>query len=195
MKRYLIAVVTGAAALAAQPVLAGPTDAECREVVEQFKGLGDTAAFLNQAVGYAVFPTIGKGGIGIGGAYGEGCVYQGGAPSGTVRMGQVTIGLQLGGQAYSQLVVFKNRDAYDSFTSGSFEFGADATAVALTYGAQAGAGTKGASASAGDEAGSGSWYRGMAVFTLAKGGLMYEASIGGQKFEFEPLESPAAAAQ
>jgi len=166
--------------------MAAPTDGECREVAERFRELGDTRSFLDQAVGYAVFPTIGKGGIGIGGAYGEGCVYKDGAQTGTVQMGQVTVGFQFGGQAYSQLIVFKSDDAYQSFTSGSFEFGADATAVALTYGAQAGAGTKGASASAGDESGAANWYRGMAVFTLAKGGLMYEATIGGQKFEFTP---------
>lgn len=165
---------------------AGPTAGECAETLDKFRDLGETSAFLGDSVGYAVFPTIGKGGIGIGGAYGEGCVYKGGSQTGTVQMGQVTIGFQLGGQAYSQLVVFRNSDAYDTFTSGSFEFGADAAAVALTYGAQAGAGTKGASASAGDTKGAAEWYRGMAVFTLAKGGLMYEASIGGQKFEFTP---------
>ena len=76
---------------------------------------------------------------------------------------------------------------FNDFIKGQFEFGADATAVALTYGAQAGASTKGASASAGDTKGIGSWKRGMAVFTLVKGGLMYEASIGGQKFEYTPL--------
>lgn len=164
---------------------AEPTAGECQATLDKFRDLGETSAFLGDSVGYAVFPTIGKGGIGIGGAYGEGCVYRGGNKTGSVKMGQVTIGFQLGGQAYSQLVVFKNSDAYDAFTSGSFEFGADATAVALTYGAQAGAGTKGASASAGDTTGAAEWYRGMAVFTLAKGGLMYEASIGGQKFEYE----------
>ena len=103
-------------------------------------------------------------------------------------MGQVTIGFQLGGQAYSQIILFKNADVYNEFTRGQFEFGADATAVALTYGAQAGASTKGASASAGDTKAAGSWKRGMAVYTLAKGGLMYEASIGGQKFKFKPLK-------
>jgi len=99
----------------------------------------------------------------------------------------VTIGFQLGGQAYSQLILFKNVDVYNDFTKGQFEFGADATAVALTYGAQAGASTKGPSASAGDTKGIAAWKRGMAVFTLAKGGLMYEASIGGQKFNYKPL--------
>ncbi len=186
MKKFTL--VIAALLLGAAGVQAKPAADDCAETLERFRGLGDTAQFLSESVGYAVFPTIGKGGIGIGGAYGEGCVYRGGASAGWVKMGQVTIGLQLGGQAYSQLVVFKNADAYDAFTSGSFEFGADATAVALTYGAQAGAGTKGASASAGEESGAAEWYRGMAVFTVAKGGLMYEASIGGQKFNFYPNE-------
>ena len=103
-------------------------------------------------------------------------------------MGQVTIGFQLGGQAYSQIILFKNADTYQEFTNGNFEFGADATAVALTYGAQAGATTQGASASAGDTKAVGAWKRGMAIYTLAKGGLMYEASIGGQKYNFKPLK-------
>ncbi len=186
MKKSLLSFVIFS--LIATPVFAAPSDQACQETLERFRSLAETNSFLSQAVGYAIFPTIGKGGIGIGGAYGEGCVYQGGARSGSVKMGQVTIGFQLGGQAYSQLVIFKSGDAYETFTAGSFEFGADATAVALTYGAQVGAGTKGASASAGEKSGGAEWYRGMAVFTLAKGGLMYEASVGGQKFEFKPAE-------
>ena len=167
---------------------AAPSTKTCLDTLDRFRKLEETNSFLSQAVGYAVLPTIGKGGIVIGGAYGEGCVFKGGARTGAVKMGQATIGFQFGGQAYSQLVVFKTQDAYDSFTSGSFEFGADASAVALTYGAQAGAGTKGASASAGETSGGAQWYRGMAVFTLAKGGLMYEAAIGGQKYEFKAGE-------
>ena len=142
---------------------------------------------MSEAYGYAVMPTIGKGGMGVGGAGGSGCVFAGGKHTGSVTMGQVTIGWQLGGQAYSQLILLKNADTYNEFTQGNFEFGADATAVALTYGAAAGAGTEGASASAGDTKGKGMWKRGMAIFTLAKGGLMYEASIGGQKYKFKPL--------
>lgn len=142
---------------------------------------------MAEAYGYAVLPTIGKAGMGIGGAGGKGCVFAGGEHTGDVSMGQVTIGWQLGGQAYSELILFRSKDIYEEFTRGEFEFGADATAVALTYGAQAGASTQGASASAGDTKGVGMWKRGMAVFTLAKGGLMYEASIGGQKYSFKPL--------
>ena len=157
-----------------------------------FRNAGESAAFFDNSYGYAVFPTIGKGGLGIGGAGGSGCVYKGGAQTGTSKMGQVTIGFQAGGQAYSQIILFEDAKSYESFTSGEFEFGAQATAVALTAAAQAEAGTKGAAASTGvsDEKSGGkaaSYTNGMAVFTVAKGGLMYEASIGGQKFGFDPL--------
>lgn len=161
---------------------------KCKETVGKFNELGNVPEMMAESYGYAVLPTIGKGGIGIGAAGGTGCVFKQGDHTGKVSMGQVTIGWQLGGQAYSQIILFKNTDVYDDFTRGQFEFGADATAVALTYGASAGASTKGASASAGDHKATGSWKRGMAVFTLAKGGLMYEISIGGQKFNFKPLE-------
>jgi lipid-binding SYLF domain-containing protein len=167
---------------------AAATVEECRATLAKFRELGNVPELLAQSYGYAVLPTIGKGGIGVGAAGGTGCVFAGGKHTGKVSMGQVTIGWQLGGQAYSQLILFKNADTYNDFTRGQFEFGADATAVALTYGAQAGASTKGASASAGDTKGVAAWKRGMAVFTLTKGGLMYEASIGGQKFNFTPLQ-------
>jgi lipid-binding SYLF domain-containing protein len=162
---------------------------DCLETLAKFKQLGNVPEMLAESYGYAIMPTIGKGGFGIGGAGGTGCVFKQGKHTGKVTMGQITIGWQLGGQAYSQIILFKNADTYDDFTAGRFEFGADATAVALTYGAQAGVSTKGASASAGDTKGTGMWKRGMAVFTLAKGGLMYEASIGGQKFNFKPLKN------
>ena len=165
---------------------ADATVAECKETLGKFKQLGNVPDMLAESYGYAVMPTIGKGGMGIGGAGGTGCVFAGGKHTGNVSMGQVTIGWQLGGQAYSQIILFKNADTYQEFTQGNFEFGADATAVALTYGAEAGASTQGASASAGDTKAKGSWKRGMAIFTLAKGGLMYEASIGGQKYKFKP---------
>ena len=157
-----------------------------------FKSASGTAPFFSQAYGYALFPTIGKGGFVVGGAYGEGRVYRGGAYVGDSSVVQLSIGFQLGGQAYSQIVFFRDKVAFDRFTSGSFEFGAEASAVALTLGAQAKAGTTGASASgnessSGDASAAAEWSGGMAVFTLAKGGLMYEASIGGQKFSYRPV--------
>jgi len=167
---------------------AAATLAECNAALGKFKELGNVPDMMGESYGYAVLPTIGKGGIGIGGAGGTGCVYEKGKHTGNVSMGQVTIGFQLGGQAYSQIILFQNKDTHDEFTSGNFEFGADATAVALTYGAAAGADTQGASASAGDTKAVGSWKRGMAIYTLAKGGLMYEASVGGQKYKYTPVE-------
>ena len=171
----------------AQPAQAAASLEQCRETADRFRSIGNVSEMMAQAYGYAVLPTIGKGGIGIGAAGGTGCVFRQGKHTGKVSMGQVSIGWQLGGQAYSQIILFRNADTYEEFTRGQFEFGADATAVALTYGAQAGASTKGASASAGDTQATGMWKRGMAVFTLAKGGLMYEASISGQKFNFTPI--------
>ncbi|MEE4218188.1 MAG: YSC84-related protein [Xanthomonadales bacterium] len=159
----------------------------CNEAITKFRELGNVSGMMAESYGYAVLPTIGKGGMGVGGAGGSGCVFVGGDHTGDVTMAQVTVGWQLGGQAYSQLILFKSADAYQDFTQGNFEFGADATAVALTYGAAASATTQGASASAGDAKAAGGWKRGMAIFTLAKGGLMYEASIGGQKYKFKPL--------
>jgi lipid-binding SYLF domain-containing protein len=188
MKPYFPILVSISLCFSSAGLHAGSSSEECVETLGKFRQLGNVPDLLAESYGYAVLPTIGKGGIGIGGAGGTGCVFRQGAHTGKVSMGQVTIGWQLGGQAYSQIILFKNSDVYEDFTRGRFEFGADATAVALTYGAQAGASTKGASASAGDTRGVGHWKRGMAVFTLAKGGLMYEASIGGQKFKFKPLK-------
>lgn len=174
-------------AFTATSAIADDSLAECQNTLGKFKELGNVPELLGESYGYAVMPTIGKGGMGIGGAGGSGCVFAEGNQTGTVKMAQVTIGWQLGGQAYSQLILFKNADTYNEFTKGQYEFGADATAVALTYGASAEASTQGASATAGDTKGKAAWKRGMAIFTLAKGGLMYEASIGGQKYKFKAL--------
>jgi lipid-binding SYLF domain-containing protein len=106
-------------------------------------------------------------------------------------MTQVTVGLQLGGQAFSQIIFFQDERAFKEFTSGNFEFGAEASAVAITAAASASAGTTGGSAGASggkkDATTAGQYHKGMAVFTIAKGGLMYEATVGGQKFSFKPL--------
>lgn len=149
--------------------------------------------FFEDSYGYAVFPTIGSGGIGIGGARGKGQVYKGGVHVGNTTMTQVTVGFQLGGKAYSQIIFFEDQRAFEDFTSENFEFGAQATAVAITAGASASAGTTGTGAAAsatGGQSGktAGDYYRGMAVFTFAKGGLMYEATIGGQKFSYQPKQ-------
>ncbi|MFW2440759.1 MAG: YSC84-related protein [Arenicellales bacterium] len=163
-----------------------------QKTVELFKNAGESGTFFGNSYGYAVFPSIGKGGIGIGGAHGNGGVFVGGKQVGETSMTQLTIGFQLGGQAYSQIIFFKDKRAFDEFTTGEFEFGAQATAVAITAGASAGASTTGASAGASSSKESattagGGYHKGMAVFTIAKGGLMYEASIGGQKYNYKPL--------
>lgn len=174
------------AALTCQPAFSD----DIAHTVDTFREVQGMEPFFKQAAGYAVFPLIGKGGIGVGGAFGKGKVFRAGTEIGKADMVQVSFGFQFGGQAYSQMVFFKDQRALDEFVSGNFEFGVEASAVALTASATAQAGTKGASSSAGLEQHSnesaGSWYKGMAVFTIAKGGLMYEASIGGQKFSFKP---------
>jgi lipid-binding SYLF domain-containing protein len=181
------------ASLAFSGAWADASPEECQEAAANFKGLdSNVSSMIGDAYGYAVFPTIGKGGFGIGGAGGSGCVYAGGAQTGTSGMGQITIGFQLGGQAYSQIILFESKEDFDNFTTGEFEFGAQATAVALTASAQAEAGTKGSAASVGtsdEKSGgkAGGYTNGLAVFTVAKGGLMYEASIGGQKFSYDAL--------
>jgi lipid-binding SYLF domain-containing protein len=172
-------------ALLASPARADPY----QDTIDVFKKAGESGKYFATAYGYAVFPTIGKGGVGIGGAHGSGHVYEKGKYVGDTSMTQVTVGFQLGGQAYSQIVFFQDQRAFKEFTSGNFAFGAEASAVAITAGADAKANTSGASAGASatknDAKTAGSYIKGMATFTVAKGGLMYEASIGGQKFNYK----------
>lgn len=162
------------------------------DTINSFKNAGESAAFFDSAYGYAVFPTVGKGGFGIGAAGGKGQVYAGGKHVGNTSMVQLTIGLQAGGQAFSMMIFFEDERALNEFTSGNFEFGAQATAVAITAGTSAQAGTTGTSAGASagknDASTVGGYSKGMATFTIAKGGLMYEASVGGAKFSYEPLK-------
>jgi lipid-binding SYLF domain-containing protein len=160
------------------------------KAIEVFKSSPAVQPFFEDAYGYVVFPTVGKGGIGIGGAYGKGQVYRGGKVTGTASLVKATIGFQLGGQAFSEIIFLQDKRAYDEFTSGNFEFDATASAVAITAGAQAKAGTEGATAgaSAGPATGTQArtnYRKGIAVFVHTKGGLMYEAAIGGQKFSFK----------
>lgn len=126
--------------------------------------------FFKEAHAYAVFPEITKGGIGIGGAAGDGTVFERGAAIGASSMTQVTIGLQLGGQTYSEIIFFKDKAALDNFKSGDYEVAAGASAIALKDGVSKTA----------------EYNSGVAIFTMGTGGLMFEASIGGQKFSFEP---------
>ena len=140
---------------------------KAEETIQAFrKSVQDLKVFFKKAYGYAVLSTVGKGGIGIGGAYGKGIVYQKGKRIGTTSLKQVTLGFQLGGQAYSEVVFFKDKETLDAFKKGSFELGAQASAVAVKSGASSDA----------------VYDNGVAIFTMAKGGLMYEATVSGQKF-------------
>ena len=184
---YVAAICCLFASLVITPTASA--DESFDNAMANFKQASETKKFFDSAYGYAIFPTVGKGGIGIGAAYGKGQVYQAGVYKGDSSLTQVSIGFQLGGQAYSEIIFFKDAKAYEDFTSGSFEFGAQASAVAINAGANAQAGTTGNSASAGQSGGSqsakASYINGMAVFTAAKGGLMFEAALAGQSFTFE----------
>jgi lipid-binding SYLF domain-containing protein len=159
------------------------------DTISLFKNASESASFFKGAYGYAVFPTIGKGAIGLGGALGKGRVYARGKLIGDVTMKQVSVGFQLGGQSFSQMIFFENKKALGEFTSGNFEFGANVGAIAITASAAASAGTTGTSAAASgtkkDASTAGEYHDGMVVFTIAKGGLMYEAAVSGQKFSYE----------
>ena len=162
------------------------------KTISVFKDSPVVKRFFDNAYGYAVFPTIGKAGFVIGGSYGEGQVYRGKKVTGKSSVIKGSIGFQAGAEAFSEIVFLKDKRAYDEFTSGNFEFGGTAQAVVITAGAQAQAGTAGASAgaSAGPKTGAQmktDYHKGMATFVHAKGGLMYEFSVGGQKFTFESL--------
>jgi hypothetical protein len=170
------------------PVFAADYD----QTISIFRKSPAVQPFFDNAYGYAVFPTVGKGAIVVGGAYGEGRVYRQGEITGKVTLSKVSVGFQLGGQAFSEIIFFQDKRAYDEFTSGRFEFDASMSAVVITAGAQAKAGTEGttAGASVGPDTGAQApigYTKGLAVFVHTKGGLMYEAAIGGQKFEFTPL--------
>jgi lipid-binding SYLF domain-containing protein len=156
-----------------------------------FKNAGGSGTFFKTAYGYAVFPTIVKGAFIVGGAHGDGQVYAKGKHVGDSSMTQATVGLQIGGEGFSEIVFFQDERAFKEFTSGNFEFGAGAQAVVVTAAAQAQASTGGASAGASasnkDAATAGNYYKGMATFTVTKGGLLAGVSIGGQKFSYKPV--------
>jgi lipid-binding SYLF domain-containing protein len=160
------------------------------DTIELFKNAGQSAEFFKNSYGYAVFPTVGKGGFVVGGAHGNGRVYEHGNYIGDTSVTQLSVGFQAGGQAFSQIVFFEDERALREFTSGNFEFGAEVGAVAITAGASAKASTAGATAGASggkkDAKTAGTYHKGMAIFTIVKGGAMYEASIGGQKFSYKP---------
>jgi lipid-binding SYLF domain-containing protein len=155
-----------------------------------FRKAGQSGRYFRSSYGYAVFPVIGKGGFWIGAAHGDGRVYQQGRYIGDTSMTQVSLGFQFGGQAYSEIIFFQDPAALARFKAGDFALSADASAVAITASASASAGTNGSTATASgaedNAVTAGRYQNGVVVFTLAKGGLMYQAAIAGQKFSFHP---------
>ena len=174
--------------MAASAALAG----DYSDTVALFKNAGQSSKYFDESYGYAVFPTIGKGGLVVGASHGKGRVYEKEKFIGNVSMTQLSVGLQAGGQAYSQIIFFQDKRALDEFTKGNFEFDAGVSAVAITAAAESSAGTQGVSSGASggkkDATTAGRWYKGMAVFTIVKGGAMYEASVAGQKFSYKPRD-------
>ncbi|MEJ2361697.1 MAG: lipid-binding SYLF domain-containing protein [Gammaproteobacteria bacterium] len=174
IKLVLLVFVTSSVAACAgwNPDRIARADRESREAIAQFmKRDPSLKTFFDKAYAYVVFPTVGKGAVGIGGAHGSGVVYRHGRRIGLASMTQLSIGWQLGGESYREIIFFKNAGAFDTFKSGSLKFSAQASAVAATAGAAAKT----------------SYANNVAVFTMIRGGLMYEASVGGQSFSYEPL--------
>jgi lipid-binding SYLF domain-containing protein len=153
----------------AQDSKANKLIADCNTAKAEFiKSDGLMQGLLDKAYGYVIFPNVGKGAIGVGGAAGNGILFEQGKTVGTAKLKQVSIGFQFGGQAYREIIFFETKEALDRFKQDKFEFSAQASAVAVTAGASADA----------------KYRDGVMVFTMAKGGLMYEASVGGQKFSY-----------
>ena len=153
-------------------VSGGSLDRETAEAIELFKRTDPSMQKLfDSAAGYAVFPTITKAAIGIGGAHGEGQVFTDGKLIGLSSLTQGTIGLQLGAQAYAEVIFFHDKATLDDFAQSEWALSAQATAVAAAEGASSNA----------------NYQKGVMVFTVAKGGLMFEASVGGQRFTFTPV--------
>ncbi len=174
MKARLLALLSVLIVTAGQAQVGG-WDPEAYEkslrAINEFRGQDpDMQKFFDQAYGYAIFPAIGKGAMGVGGAHGRGMVFEQNEPIGDAKMTQISWGLQLGGQAYREVIFFETEKALESFKESNYEFAAQASAVAVTAGASADA----------------AYENEVAVFTMTRGGLMYEASIGGQKFKFIP---------
>jgi lipid-binding SYLF domain-containing protein len=180
MKKILISVLSFAIAVAATTAFAGwdvdeadEYDEKAQVALTEFKEKDPKVQkFIDQSAGYVVIPTVGKAALGIGGAHGKGVLYEGGVVTAVVSLTQISFGFQGGGQAYSEFIFFEDAATLKNFKHGNFELNAQASAVAITAGASADAEFNG----------------GMAIFTQAKGGLMYEAAVGGQKFKVEAKE-------
>jgi lipid-binding SYLF domain-containing protein len=177
--KWLLAAATLLATLAlVGPAAAEDTDqkkltTEVKDAIKAFQAADSSLkALFKKAAGYAVFPTAGKGGFILGGAHGTGQVYAGGKLLGTAKMTQVTVGAQIGGQAFAEVIFFETKEALAKFKVGGYSMSAQVSAVAAAEGASNNA----------------KYVEGVMVFTKAKSGLMAEATVGGQKFTFEPLD-------
>ena len=169
----LAILASSATALGWDPDEVKEYDAKSQEAITTFKEKDPSVQrFFDASSGYVVIPTVGKAGFGLGGARGKGILYENGAPTAVVTLTQLSFGFQWGGQAYSEFIFFEDDATLTNFKKGNYELGAQASAVAITAGASADA----------------EFNSGMAIFTQAKGGLMYEASVGGQKFKVELKE-------
>lgn len=148
-------------------------DTDVTDTIAVFKKTDSALAeFFSKSAGYAVFPKVSKGAVGVGAATGKGQLFEKGKVVGQTGLTQVTVGLQLGGQVYSEIIFFEDEKTLKDFKEGNVEFSAQVSAVAAAEGASKNAKYK----------------LGVAVFTVARGGLMYEASVGGQKFSYKPYE-------
>ncbi|MBY6203695.1 YSC84-related protein [Halomonas denitrificans] len=164
----LLLLTAGCATTKSDTVLIADARAAIVRFVDRDPGLRD---WVDHAHGYAVFPSLGKGGLGVGGAYGNGIVFERGDPIGRTRLIQGTVGFQIGAQNFAMVVFFQDEAALTTFQRGNFEFSAQATAIAASAGVAA----------------TTSYEKGVAVFILGRGGLMAEASVGGLKFDYSPL--------
>jgi lipid-binding SYLF domain-containing protein len=166
------------------------------DAANAFRNTEAAAPFFSQSYGYAIFPTVGKGGFILAGGYGRGRVFVAGDPVGDTTLTQASVGFQVGGQAYTQIIFFEDERAFREFSQGGFEFGGQVNATVIKASAQATASTAGSTASASGgvddmEGVSPGYYKGMAVFIIATGGLMFEASVGGQRFSYRPITQDA----
>ena len=166
----VIAIAMGCASLSDKPTdeLTGKVKEAKAAFLKEDKSLEPVFA---SAAGYVIFPSVAKGGLGVGGANGLGQLFEKGNDKalGDATLSQVTIGFQAGGQSYAEVILFQDATALDNFKKGNFEFSAQASAVAVTAGAAANA----------------KYEKGIMILTMANGGLMYEASVGGQKFKYQ----------
>lgn len=166
------------------------------DAAELFRNTEAASPFFPRSYGYAIFPTVGKGGFILARGYGRGRVFVAGDPVGDTTLTQASVGFQIGGQAYTQIIFFEDERAFREFTQGNFEFGGQVNATVILANAQATASTTGTTAGASGgardaEAAPSGFHKGMAVFLIATGGLMFEASVGGQKFKYRPIGQSA----